>query len=92
LGILKYEPEAFPSKHVMKPDINFKYCKGCNICLFICPKECYSKGTALSDLGYYVPIVSSPEKCFNHGRTGKMLCELCVLSCPDLAITWAEEG
>jgi len=75
----------------MKAKINPNYCKGCNICIYICPKGCYSKGDNLSDMGYFVPNVSAPEKCFNHGRKGKMICELCVLSCPDQAITWVKE-
>lgn len=76
----------------MRPEIISEYCKGCNICIYICPKGCFSESDELSDLGYFVPRVSAPEKCFNHGRSGKMLCELCVLSCPDQAIRWVEEG
>lgn len=38
-----------------------------------------------------MPGVTSPENCFNHERTGKMLCELCVLSCPEQAIKWVPE-
>lgn len=75
----------------MKSKINPKYCKGCDICIYICPKGCYSKSNEISEQGYFVPLVSAPEKCFNHGRKEKMLCELCVLSCPDQAITWVRE-
>jgi Pyruvate/2-oxoacid:ferredoxin oxidoreductase delta subunit len=35
--------------------------------------------------------VSAPENCFNHERTEKLICELCVLSCPDQAISWKPE-
>jgi len=75
----------------MKAEINPKYCKGCNICIYICPKKCFSEGDEISELGFYVPHVPAPEKCFNHGRTGEMMCELCVLSCPDQAIGWVRE-
>jgi len=75
----------------VRPEINPKYCKGCNICIYICPKGCYSKGDDISELGYTVPKVSAGEKCFNRGRTSKMICELCVLSCPDQAISWKKE-
>jgi NAD-dependent dihydropyrimidine dehydrogenase PreA subunit len=72
----------------MKPVIDLKYCKACNICAYICPKKCYSKGTELSEMGYYAAVVSGPEKCYNHERDSKLICELCVLSCPDQAISW----
>ena len=75
----------------MKTEINPAYCKGCNICVYVCPKSVYTKSKKLSEQGYFVPNVSSPENCFNHERTGKMLCELCVLSCPEQAIKWVPE-
>ena len=52
----------------MKPVIDPRLCKGCNICVYICPKKCY-----------------------NHNREGKLVCELCIMSCPDQAISWHEE-
>lgn len=75
----------------MKTVINVDYCKGCNICTYICPKSVYAKSHNISERGYFVPVVAAPEKCFNHSRTGKMICELCVLSCPEQAISWVPE-
>lgn len=76
----------------MKPEINETYCKGCNICVYICPKCVFLKGKKLSDIGYFIPSVSAPEKCFNFGKkSGRMSCELCILSCPDQAINWVQE-
>lgn len=75
----------------MKPVIDPKLCKGCNICVYICPKKCYSKGAVISQMGYFEAVADSTEKCYNHNREGKLLCELCVLSCPDQAISWHQE-
>ena len=75
----------------MKPVIDPKLCKGCNICVYICPKKCYSRGTEISDMGYFDAVVEAHEKCYNHNRSGKLLCELCILSCPDQAISWHPE-
>ena len=75
----------------MRPSIELKYCKGCNICVYMCPKQCFSKGAEISPRGYFAAVVSEPEKCFNHDRKEKLICELCVLSCPDQAISWQPE-
>lgn len=75
----------------MRPGIDLRYCKGCNICLYMCPKQCFSRGVDLSAQGYFAAVVTAPEKCFNHDRTEKLICELCVLGCPDQAISWKPE-
>ena len=76
----------------MKPEIDLAYCKGCNVCIYMCPKKCYSKGADISEQGYFAAVVSDPENCFNHDRSDKLICELCVLSCPDQAISWVPES
>ncbi|UCE80975.1 MAG: ferredoxin family protein [Methanobacteriota archaeon] len=76
----------------MRPEINLKHCKACDICVYMCPNDCFSRGVDISDRGYFAAVVSAPEKCFNHGRTKKLICELCVLSCPDQAISWKDES
>jgi 2-oxoglutarate ferredoxin oxidoreductase subunit delta len=76
----------------MKPVIDLGLCKACNICVYVCPKKCYSKGTDISERGYFAAVVSAPEKCYNHDREGKLICELCVLGCPDQAISWHPES
>ncbi|UCE44813.1 MAG: ferredoxin family protein [Methanobacteriota archaeon] len=76
----------------MKPEIGLAYCKGCNICIYMCPKKCYSKGADISERGYFAAVVSDPENCFNHDRSDKLICELCILSCPDQAISWVPES
>jgi 2-oxoglutarate ferredoxin oxidoreductase subunit delta len=75
----------------MKPVIDPRLCKACNICVYICPKKCYSKGVKIGETGYFTADVSAHEKCYNHNRQGKLVCELCIMSCPDQAISWHEE-
>jgi 2-oxoglutarate ferredoxin oxidoreductase subunit delta len=69
--------------------INGDYCKGCQICVEVCPKTVYDESTEFSDMGYLVPIVARYDDCIDHNRIKKgkkQACELCILSCPDQAI------
>ncbi|WP_292460350.1 ferredoxin family protein [Methanothermococcus sp. Ax23] len=66
----------------MKIEINENYCKGCDICIFVCPRDVFVKSDKLNKKGVYPPIAENPEKCTN--------CQLCVLQCPDQAITVEE--
>lgn len=70
--------------------INERYCKGCSLCIEICPTNVFDEGDKISELGYVVPNVTRYESCIDlkkmrEGR--KPTCELCLLSCPDQAIT-----
>jgi 2-oxoglutarate ferredoxin oxidoreductase subunit delta len=70
--------------------INKDYCKGCQICVEVCPKKVYSDGSEVSDMGYLVPDVTNYDDCIDFNRIKKKkkpMCELCILSCPDQAIT-----
>lgn len=68
-------------------------CKGCNICVSICPVDVYAEGVAVSSRGYPVPVIAHPEKCMDarRGSGEKKKCELCVYVCPDQAIRWEHE-
>ncbi len=69
------------------------YCKGCNICVLVCPMKVFGEGKEVSERGYYPPRVLSPEKCPNFKRKTKRnaVCEICILSCPDQALYLEEE-
>lgn len=60
------------TKKAVRPRIDEKMCKKCNICAVFCPKKVFE----ITQGG--VPLVKNPDAC-----TG---CELCVLRCPDFAI------
>lgn len=48
------------------------WCKGCNICVSVCPKGVLAKSRK-------APAVAKPEECIT--------CRLCEISCPDYAIS-----
>jgi len=76
----------------MQPEINGEYCKGCDLCIAVCPRKVYETGKEISERGYLIPIVAYPDRCPNFKRTDrdKAVCELCILTCPDQAIHWRE--
>ncbi len=59
----------------MKIEISQKYCKGCQICVNICPKKVFSKSKLRNNYGTEMPEASSPENC--------VACRLCEKMCPD---------
>lgn len=62
-------------------DIDRELCKGCQLCVSFCPKECITVSTGLNSKGYY------PAE-FSQGENGDCCtgCTLCATVCPDMAI------
>lgn len=78
----------------MRLHINEQYCKGCSLCIYICPKKCYDEGKELSEKGYAVPLIARLEDCIDYKQLKngkKKICELCILICPEHAIEWVEK-
>ena len=60
-------------------EVNDLYCKGCGLCLTVCPKDVLAiDHDRLTPKGYH------PAHIFKDGCTG---CAICALVCPDAAIT-----
>jgi len=63
--------------------INREWCKGCHLCIEVCPNERIEVDESLNKKGYsparFKENVSEGEK----GCTG---CAMCATVCPDLAI------
>ena len=38
-------------------------CKGCNICLTVCPKKIFVKSRQRNNYGTAMPAVENPEEC-----------------------------
>lgn len=50
-------------------------CKGCAVCVSVCPKKCLAMSGKLNSMGYeYVQFID-PDAC--------TACGLCFLSCPE---------
>ncbi|MBM4240455.1 MAG: 4Fe-4S dicluster domain-containing protein [Euryarchaeota archaeon] len=63
--------------------IDEKLCKGCNICIELCPRQVYEESKTIDSKGVLIPIPKYLEECRK--------CELCTLLCPDQAISVDEE-
>jgi 2-oxoglutarate ferredoxin oxidoreductase subunit delta len=62
-------------------------CKGveqCGICEFVCPKGLYRSSEEMNSAGYVTPVLTDEEEC--------NACEICMISCPDMAIVVQREG
>jgi 2-oxoglutarate ferredoxin oxidoreductase subunit delta len=66
-------------------DIDFERCKGCGLCVAVCPKQQIDISEDLNAKGYYPAHFkgSEPEASEEAKCTG---CALCAVTCPDVAI------
>ena len=53
-------------------------CKGCLLCIEVCPQGALSESKGINQKGFRYVELEHPEKC-----TG---CGMCVIMCPDCAI------
>ncbi len=78
----------------MKLAIDERRCKGCNLCMLVCPYRIFREGKKANERGIVVPELDRPERCPNcrlRNLYGRTLCGVCQLICPDQAIVWEEE-
>jgi len=54
-------------------------CKGCDICISICPKQIFVKSKKRNAMGTSIPEVTKKDQC--------TACKLCEKMCPDGAIS-----
>ncbi len=57
-------------------------CKGCGLCVTICPKKVLEISERVNTKGYFPAFQARPEDCIK--------CALCCTMCPDVAITITE--
>ena len=63
-----------------KMTVNNNTCKGCGLCVDVCPKKIiFLDKAVLNAKGYHPATVSDMEKCVG--------CAMCAIMCPDCAIT-----
>lgn len=66
-----------------KVEVNSVKCKGCGLCIDVCPKDILEFSKDVNKMGYNFVVCTSQEDC--------ILCKSCALVCPDVAITLNKE-
>lgn len=64
--------------------IDQRYCKGCLICIEVCPTKAIAPSAKINAKGYVIPVEKNMRDCKN--------CGLCELMCPDFAIAVEENN
>jgi len=71
-------------KREARIEVKHEWCKGCYICVEMCPRKVLEVDRSTFIRGFHPVRVAHPEKC--------TLCRLCELWCPDLAIAVFENS
>ena len=62
--------------------IDVERCKGCGLCVSVCPKNVLEISDQINSMGYFPAYQARPEDC--------IFCTTCCLMCPDVAISITE--
>ena len=62
--------------------IDRERCKGCGLCVTVCPKNVLEMSKEGNTKGYFPAYQARPEDCIH--------CTACCIMCPDVAITITE--
>ncbi|CAN2040186.1 Uncharacterized ferredoxin MJ0146 [Candidatus Magnetomoraceae bacterium gMMP-15] len=62
-----------------KHNIDVERCKGCGLCVQVCPKKVLELSSLNNPKGYFPAFQARPEDC--------ILCGICYIMCPDVAIS-----
>jgi len=62
-------------KHIIEKE----RCKGCGLCVTVCPKNVLELSEEVNAMGYFPAHQARPEDCVH--------CTTCCLICPDVAIS-----
>ncbi len=71
------------AKKKVTTTIDKNRCKGCELCVNVCPNKVLAMSQDINDKGYFYAQVVNQAAC--------TACRFCVMQCPDVAITLAVE-
>ena len=63
-------------------DIDRDRCKGCGLCITVCPKNVLEISADVNTKGYFPAYQARAEDC--------IFCSACCIMCPDVAISITE--
>ena len=69
-------------KRQFKLEFNKDKCKGCELCISVCPKKILALDGAVNSKGYRPAGAVNQAECVG--------CQSCAMMCPDLCITILE--
>ena len=70
--------------HIMpKAKIDREYCKGCDLCITVCPQKLLTASGTLNGKGYFTAELLEPDKCNG--------CGICYTVCAEVAIEIVED-
>ncbi len=64
---------------VYKHCIDADRCKGCGLCIAVCPRKALEISEEVNSKGYFPVYQARPEDC--------VFCSTCCIMCPDVAIS-----
>lgn len=79
-GVMRKQHDA--SDHIHMPETIFeeRLCKGCGLCVSVCPKKIIKLDTTRVNIqGYYPAMINNMAECIG--------CAACAKMCPDSVIT-----
>ena len=69
---------TMPTKRSYEIFVITNRCKGCGICISLCPKNVLEASKEFNVKGYNYAYAKTPEACIG--------CKFCEMNCPDFAI------
>ena len=77
-------PRGTAARRTVRIVINADWCKGCYICVSVCPRDVLTIDRSEWTGSHHPIVVTAVERCG--------VCRNCELLCPDLAIEVLSEG